>query len=47
MGIIADIGQAVPTDGSALAFVDDNLGKTGNALHACEREMRQLSALSP
>jgi hypothetical protein len=33
--------------GSALAPVDDSLGKTGNALHACERATRQLSALSP
>jgi hypothetical protein len=31
--------------GSALALVDDNLGTTGNALHACERATRQLSAL--
>jgi hypothetical protein len=33
--------------GPALAPVDDNQGKTGNALHACERATRQMSALSP
>jgi hypothetical protein len=33
--------------GSALALVDDNLGETGNALRACERATRQLTALSP